>query len=141
MENFDAIYIIKDDGIRLHSKTNPKIKKDDDYKFDDTITGFFSAISSFADAQLNQDGIEYVQFKSNRRLYYKDYKIGGHVLHFVILTSKIPNNTDPINRFIASNSIKIKWMLEGLANYVTSSRVPSREETDGIDEKIDNLFK
>lgn len=140
MEGIDGIYILKDGGSRLYSKTVTSLQKDDKGYFDDIITGFFSAIRDFAEMQLDQDDIEYVQFASARRLYYKSYKIHGHVVRFVILTARMPANGDPFNRFITSKSIEIKWIVEGLSRYLDTCKMPSETECKKIDGKIDALF-
>ena len=139
MEHFDAIYILRDSGIRLFSKTNPCLQRDDGSCFDDLITAFFSAITDLADVKLGQDGISSIHFMSGRRLYYKNYKVGEHVLRFVLITTKIQNGKDPYNRIIDSKSIEVKWIMNGLLDYLDSASIPNSAEKE-IDEKITALF-
>lgn len=139
MEQFDAIYILKDSGIRIFSKTNSCLQRDDESLFDDMITAFFSAVSDMADVKLGQDGISSIHFTSGRRLYYKTYKVGGHALRFVIITPKLPSGKDPYRRIIDSKSIEIKWLVGSLRDYLELGNIPGKIEKK-MDEKITAMF-
>jgi hypothetical protein len=134
----DAFYILKENGIRIISKNYGGNDKSD--TFDDMVTGFFSAMEQFSKTELEEGGIKYVQFQSNRRLYYKDFKINNNMVKFVILTSRIKNENDPYNRLIGNKSIKIKWVVEGLRKYIVTNASPPENVEKDVKEKIDVLL-
>ncbi len=134
----DAFYILKENGIRIISKSYSGNDKSD--MFDDMVTGFFSAMEQFSKAELDE-GIKYVQFKSNRRLYYKDFKISNRMVKFVILTSRITNDNDPYNQLIGDKSIKIKWVVETLKDYIVTDASPNEKVEKDVKERIDVLLK
>lgn len=133
----DAIYILRDDGIRFLS--DRYVDQDDTGMLDDMVTGFFSALEHFSNNTFNEQ-IEHVHFKTGSRLVFKDFKLSGNVMvKFVILTSPTANGKDA-KQLIDGKSIQLKWALEKLVKYIATNEIPPKSVTDEIKEKIRNLF-
>ncbi|MFX0101976.1 MAG: hypothetical protein ACFFCS_20590 [Candidatus Hodarchaeota archaeon] len=133
----DAIYILREDGIRFLS--DRYVNQDDTGTLDDMVTGFFSALEHFSNNTFNEN-IDHVHFKTGSRLVFKDFKLsGGTVIKFVILTSPTANEKDA-NRIVTAKSIELKWALEKLVQYIASDAVPPESVKEEIKEKIRQIF-
>lgn len=135
----EAVYIIKDSGLLFDSRESKSVRERHPDAFKDIVSAFFSAIDSFTKHEIGEEGIDHVQFKSGKCLYFKDFKIGNEkYVKLVLLVSG--NNGKDIERVIASKSIELKWIIQDLSSYYDSSASLPRDIKDRMSDKMKELF-
>lgn len=109
----EAVYIIKDSGILFDSRESESMKKRSSEGKKDIISAFFSAINTFSNIELGEEGIDHIRFLSNKYLYFKEIKISNQKnVNIVVYASG--NGGKEVERMISSKIIEIKWIIQEL---------------------------
>ena len=141
---FDAVYLIKDSGILLVSCRSARLKKQQQQQHranarDDLVSAFFTAIDQFAVSELGEEGIEHVQFKNDKCLYFKDITMNnGSMIKLVVFASG--NKKVDVMNSINAKAIELKWALVEFIDHYDSSMQISIDMRAKIEDKIIKLF-
>jgi len=133
ISGIDVFYVIKDSGTMIASHKNNGISKIDD----DLITPMLNGVDIFSN-EVFASKISYIALVDGRKIYFKNFNVGGQRLTFVAITNvdfKVENF-----KKLDGDMIKVKWELDKYKDSTLSNAVSS-ETVERIGKSIGRIFE